>query len=229
MALTEHELAAAVGLGRATPGARITTYNGISVDLRIVAPDAYGNLLQHFTGSAAAQRRAARAGGEDGALGLRARDRRDRVGRRSSATRPRPRSTSASGSPTSSPSCARAAARSPPPPRASCPELVERRRHPRRPALPHDALGRAQHARGDGRGGAGARLRLPGDHRPLRQPRVRQRRHRGRAAASGSRRSPRYNAGRHGRASGCSPAPRSTSSPTARSTTSPRCSSSSTG
>ena len=29
------------------------TFNGISVDLRIVPPEAYGNLLQHFTGSAA--------------------------------------------------------------------------------------------------------------------------------------------------------------------------------
>ena len=49
-ALTEHELAAAAGsAGRA--GSRITTYNGVSVDLRIVTPDAYGNLLQHFTGS----------------------------------------------------------------------------------------------------------------------------------------------------------------------------------
>ena len=49
-ALTEHELAAASGSsGKA--GARITTYNGVSVDLRIVTPDAYGNLLQHFTGS----------------------------------------------------------------------------------------------------------------------------------------------------------------------------------
>jgi DNA polymerase (family 10) len=50
VALTEHELAAASGsAGKA--GTRITTYNGISVDLRIVTPDAYGNLLQHFTGS----------------------------------------------------------------------------------------------------------------------------------------------------------------------------------
>jgi DNA polymerase (family 10) len=50
VALTEHELAAQSGsAGKA--GTRITTYNGISVDLRIVAPDAYGNLLQHFTGS----------------------------------------------------------------------------------------------------------------------------------------------------------------------------------
>ena len=50
------------------------------------------------------------------------------------------------------------------------------RRHPRRPPLPHDALGRAQLARGDGRGGARPRLRLPGGHRPLRQPRLRRRR-----------------------------------------------------
>jgi len=50
-ALLEHELAAAGGSARES-GARITTYNGVAVDLRIVAPDAYGNLLQHFTGSA---------------------------------------------------------------------------------------------------------------------------------------------------------------------------------
>ncbi len=34
-------------------GVRAQTHNGISVDLRIVAPQAFGNLLQHFTGSAA--------------------------------------------------------------------------------------------------------------------------------------------------------------------------------
>ena len=50
-ALTEHPLAAQAGSARES-GARIVTYNGISVDLRIVAPEAYGNLLQHFTGSA---------------------------------------------------------------------------------------------------------------------------------------------------------------------------------
>ena len=52
VALTEHELAAQSG-SAGPAGTRITTYNGISVDLRIVEPDAYGNLLQHFTGSAA--------------------------------------------------------------------------------------------------------------------------------------------------------------------------------
>jgi DNA polymerase (family 10) len=50
--LATHPLIAAAG----TPGAngvRAQTHNGISVDLRIVAPAAFGNLLQHFTGSQA--------------------------------------------------------------------------------------------------------------------------------------------------------------------------------
>ncbi len=49
-ALAEHPLIAAAG----TPsekGARVQTHNGISVDLRIVPAAAFGNLLQHFTGS----------------------------------------------------------------------------------------------------------------------------------------------------------------------------------
>src|SRR5436190_6617725 len=50
-ALGEHPLVAVAGNARES-GARATTHNGIKVDLRIVAPDAYGNLLQHFTGSA---------------------------------------------------------------------------------------------------------------------------------------------------------------------------------
>jgi DNA polymerase (family X) len=49
--LLDHPLTVAAGSARES-GARVTTHNGISVDLRIVAPDAYGNLLQHFTGSA---------------------------------------------------------------------------------------------------------------------------------------------------------------------------------
>ena len=51
-ALTEHELAAQSGSAGAN-GTKIVTHNGVSVDLRIVAPEAYGNLLQHFTGSKA--------------------------------------------------------------------------------------------------------------------------------------------------------------------------------
>ena len=50
--LAGHPLIAAAG--RPGPnGLRAQTHNGIAVDLRIVAPAAFGNLLQHFTGSAA--------------------------------------------------------------------------------------------------------------------------------------------------------------------------------
>jgi DNA polymerase (family 10) len=51
VALTEHPLVATSGTAGES-GTKVVTHNGISVDLRIVAPDAYGNLLQHFTGSA---------------------------------------------------------------------------------------------------------------------------------------------------------------------------------
>ena len=51
-ALADHELTASAGNPTAN-GVKVTTHNGIAVDLRIVAPEAYGNLLQHFTGSAA--------------------------------------------------------------------------------------------------------------------------------------------------------------------------------
>jgi DNA polymerase (family X) len=50
--LATHPLISAVGSSGAN-GARALTHNGVPVDLRIVAPDAFGNLLQHFTGSAA--------------------------------------------------------------------------------------------------------------------------------------------------------------------------------
>ncbi|HEX6688413.1 MAG TPA: DNA polymerase/3'-5' exonuclease PolX [Solirubrobacterales bacterium] len=50
--LVGHELIAAAGKPGPN-GVRAQTHNGISVDLRIVSPLAFGNLLQHFTGSAA--------------------------------------------------------------------------------------------------------------------------------------------------------------------------------
>jgi DNA polymerase (family 10) len=49
--LAENPLISAAGSPGAN-GTRALTHNGIPVDLRIVAPDAFGNLLQHFTGSA---------------------------------------------------------------------------------------------------------------------------------------------------------------------------------
>jgi DNA polymerase (family X) len=50
--LAGHPLIAAAGKPGAN-GVRAQTHNGVSVDLRIVAPEAFGNLLQHFTGSQA--------------------------------------------------------------------------------------------------------------------------------------------------------------------------------
>jgi DNA polymerase (family X) len=50
--LAGHELIAAAG-NPGLNGVRAQTHNGISVDLRIVPPQAFGNLLQHFTGSQA--------------------------------------------------------------------------------------------------------------------------------------------------------------------------------
>jgi DNA polymerase (family 10) len=50
--LAGHELIAAAGKPGPN-GLRAQTHNGIQVDLRVVAPEAFGNLLQHFTGSAA--------------------------------------------------------------------------------------------------------------------------------------------------------------------------------
>ncbi len=32
-------------------GARIETHNGLAVDFRVVAPEQFGNVLQHLTGS----------------------------------------------------------------------------------------------------------------------------------------------------------------------------------
>ena len=51
-ALVEHPLISAAG-SAGSAGARALTQNGVPVDLRIVEPAAFGNLLQHFTGSAA--------------------------------------------------------------------------------------------------------------------------------------------------------------------------------
>jgi DNA polymerase (family 10) len=54
--LAEHFVASPLIAAAGKPGpngVRAQTQNGISVDLRIVAPEAFGNLLQHFTGSAA--------------------------------------------------------------------------------------------------------------------------------------------------------------------------------
>ena len=213
--LAGHALIAAAG-NPGPNGVRAQTHNGISVDLRIVAPEAFGNLLQHFTGSAGAQRAAARRGGGARPLGLRARHHRDRE-RRDDALRERGGGLRAARLRLHRAGAARGARRAEGGARRQAAGAGRGRRHPRRPALPHDPLRRPQHARGDGRGGARARLRLHGDHRPLGQPRLRRPRHR--RAALGADRGGRAPGTRASAASACSPARRSTSASTARSTT----------
>lgn len=50
--IATHESVASAG-NPSRNGVRLETQLGVGVDVRIVAPDAFGNLLQHFTGSAA--------------------------------------------------------------------------------------------------------------------------------------------------------------------------------
>jgi DNA polymerase (family 10) len=50
--ITSHGTVASAG-NPSENGVKLETQPGISVDVRIVAPEAFGNLLQHFTGSAA--------------------------------------------------------------------------------------------------------------------------------------------------------------------------------
>jgi DNA polymerase (family 10) len=51
-ALTELEIVESVGSSGAA-GARVTTHSGLKIDLRVVEPDQFGNVLQHFTGAKA--------------------------------------------------------------------------------------------------------------------------------------------------------------------------------
>ena len=128
-------------------GAKAMTHTGLPVDLRIVPEETFGNLLQHFTGSGkhneALRTAAVKRGLHVSEYGIvddearrdaRLRDRggglraaRHAVHRAGAAREPRR---------------ARGGAR-----RTSCRELIELDRHPRRPALAHDRLGRPQHDR----------------------------------------------------------------------------------
>jgi DNA polymerase (family X) len=51
-ALTELELVESVSQS-GDVGARVTTHTGLKIDLKVVEPDQFGNVLQHFTGSKA--------------------------------------------------------------------------------------------------------------------------------------------------------------------------------
>ena len=64
-------------------------------------------------------------------------------------------------------------------------DAARSKRHPRRSALPHHLVGRPRERRGDGPGGARARLRVPGDLRPHAGGRRGDRAHPGRRAPTG--------------------------------------------
>ena len=150
------------------------THTGLQVDLRIVAPDQFGNLLQHFTGSKehnmALRDAAVRKGlhvSEYGVLD-------DATGETHRCAteeevyallgleyiEPELRENRGE---------LEAAAK------GTLPDADRARRPARRPALPHDRLGRHGIDRGDGDRRARRRLRVPGDHRPLGQLRLRRR------------------------------------------------------
>ena len=170
------------GVGGHAPGenaARGRAHNGLGIDLRVVEPDQFGNLLQHFTGSArhnvALREAAVRRGLHVSEYGI-LDDETGETMRCATEEEVYERL----GLPWI-----------PPELREDRGELAaglrgpaarDRRGPARRSALPHDALRRPQHARGDGARRAGARLRVPRDHRPLGDARLRRPRDARRAA-----------------------------------------------
>ncbi len=138
---------------------------GFRLDLRVVPPESYGDLLQHFTGSKdhniALREDAAAARALD--LRVRRHGRRDGRGARPSATRSRCTRSSATRS--SRRSCARTPASSRLREPGSCRTLVELGDLARRDALPLHVVGRRQgDDRGDGARCRRARLRVPLPH-----------------------------------------------------------------
>ena len=73
--IASHEAVSSAG-NPSENGVKLVTHVGISVDVRIVAPAAFGNLLQHFTGSAAHNTVLQGSGGERRSSRLRTRDHR---------------------------------------------------------------------------------------------------------------------------------------------------------
>ena len=182
------------------------THNGLQIDFRVVEPDQFGNVLQHLTGSKQhnmeLREYAVRRGLHVSEYGIEEDETGDSPplpdrGAGVRGARPALHRAGAARGPR------RAAGRDR---RRRCRSWSPRRTCKGDLHCPHDAVGRAQHARGHGEGGAEARLRVPRRHRPLRLARVRQRRAGRRAAAAGRARA-RAERGA-GRLHACWPAPR---------------------
>ena len=199
--------------------ARGRTHTGLPVDLRVVSPDNFGNLLQHFTGSAAhnvALREAAVRRGlhvsEYGILDdetgetLRCATE-EAVYERLGLTYPEPELRENRGELS---------------PQFVAPQLVTRRRPARRPAHAHARLRRARHDRGHGARGAS-----PAAMSTSRSPTTRRRTASAttsRPTSSSARSSASPRPTRRSTASRSSSGPRRTSCPTARPTTTTSCS-----
>ena len=147
--------------------ATVVSAEGLRFDLRVVPPESYGNLLQHFTGSkdhnVAMREEAVRRGLSISEYGVTTVETGDVfrtededalyefLGYQPIAPELREDNGELE------------AAR-----RGELPQLVELGAGARRPAHAHALVrGRQEHARGDGRGGDRARLRVLRDHRPL--------------------------------------------------------------
>ena len=126
--------------------ATVISQQGLRFDLRVVPPECYGNLLQHFTGSkqhnVAMREEAVRRGLSISEYGVTVVETGEVLTHRTSR-----RSTSCSATSSSRPSCARTRASSRRRARGELPKLVELARPAGRPALAHDVVGGRQVAR----------------------------------------------------------------------------------
>ncbi len=163
-------------------GARAVTHTGLPVDLRVVPEEAFGNLLQHFTGLGQAQRGASHRGRAARAARERVRDRRRRR-REDRGVRHRGGGLRAAGDAVHPSGAAREPGRAGRRAQGRAARADRAGRHPRGPAHAHRGLGRQEHHRGDGGGRPRARLPVRGHHRPLGLTRLRRRRVARRAAA----------------------------------------------
>ena len=203
-------------------GARVVTHSGMKVDLKVVAPDQFGNVLQHFTGAKAhnvqLREAAVRRGLHVSEYGI-LDDETGETLRCATEEEVYERLGLRRGS---RPSCARAAASSRRRAKGELPELIELE-DLRGDLHCHTTLS-------DGRqtleemveAALRARLGVPRGDRPLGLARVRQPRHA--RGAGGADRGDRGAQRARSTASRCSPAPSPTSSRTARSTTPTSCS-----
>ena len=190
--------------------ATVVSNDGLRFDLRVVPPESFGNLLQHFTGSkdhnVAMREDAVRRGLSISEYGVTTVETGDVFKSEDEDARLRvPRLPADPAGAAGERRRARGGAAR----RAA--EARRAARRARRHAHAHALVGRRQeHARGDGRGGGRARLRVLRDHRPLALHARRE------AARSSSRRSTRC--ARGSRSCASSRASRRTSARTARST-----------